>query len=190
MVAKVIPEQRTCLMCPNTFLVGGAGNGSRGKRFCSPTCSGLHGYDRDVKISTPLTVEQRAYLAGMIDADGHIGIYKHDKHSSGSRVILTVSNTDTVLLDWIRDTTGIGTVTLQARGDERNKTTYYWNTSAAGATSVLEQTLPYMIVKRARAELAVEYQEGLKDPKNRASIEWREGYRTEMLKLNKRGPVK
>lgn len=189
MVAKVIPEERECLVCPNTFLVGGAGRGLRSKRYCSPRCAGIAGRKKQAVLCAELTDLQCAYLAGMIDADGHVGIYQHSKNSPSSRLILTISNTDVPMLEWVRETTGIGSVTQQAKGDTRNKPTFYWNTGAEAAASLLKQTLPYMIVKQARAMVAVEFQEGLATLANRADVEWRERYRAEMLRLNKRGPV-
>ena len=188
MVAKVIPEERKCPICPNTFLVGGYGR-PRSKKYCSPRCSGIAGRKKQAVLSSELTDLQAAYLAGMIDADGHIGIYKHSKDGASSRLILTISNTDVPMLEWVQKITGIGSVTQQAKGDERNKPTFYWNTGAEAAASLLAQTLPYMLVKRARAELAIEFQEGLGNLANRANPSWREGYREKMLKLNKRGPV-
>lgn len=190
MVAKIIPEERTCLVCPSTFLVGGQGRGSRSKKYCSPECARRAGYSRGGVLAEDLTVPQQAYLAGMIDADGHIGIYNRaTAKGCGARLRLSVSNTDTTLLEWIQATTGIGSIVPKDKGNARCKPTYEWVTSAEAAASVLKQVIPYMIVKRARAELAIEYQVGLSDPINRADVESRERYRAEMLRLNKRGPV-
>lgn len=190
MVAKIIPETRKCLVCPNTFLVGGTGNGLRSKKYCSRVCAGVGGGKKPAVLSNELTELDRAYLAGMFDADGHVGIYGRNTGPQGyARVRLDISNTDFELLGWIQEITGIGSIQRKRPLNERYKPGGNWITSSEAAVSVLQQLLPYMRVKRARAELAIEYQVGLKDARNRADLAWREGYREKMLKMNKRGPV-
>lgn len=190
MVAKIIPEARKCLVCPNTFLVGGTGNGLRSKKYCSYVCAGVAGGKKPAVLANNLTDLDRAYLAGMFDADGHVGIYGRNTGPQGyARVRLDISNTNFELLGWIQEVTGIGSIQRKQPLNERYKPGGNWITSSEAAVSVLTQLLPYMRVKRDRAELAIEYQVGLKDAARRADVEWRERYRAEMLRLNKRGPV-
>lgn len=188
MTQKIIPEVRKCLICPATFLVGGAGNGSRSKRYCSARCSGF-GVERTAARAKEMSLTQCAYLAGMIDADGSMGIYGSSKSKLRNRLRMTVANTHEVMLDWLVLVTGVGAVIPRPSQGSTFKQQFDWVVTGESATSVLEQSLPYMIVKRDRALVAIEYQEGLKDPVHRADVAWRERYRVEMLKLNKRGPV-
>lgn len=188
MVAKIIPEERKCLVCPNTFLVGGTGNGLRSKKYCSPRCAG-YAVERTATRAKDMSIMQCAYLAGMIDADGSMGIYGSSKSKLRNRLRLTVANTHEVMLDWIVMVTGVGSVIPRPSQGATFKQQFDWVVTGESATSVLEQILPYMIVKRDRARLAIEYQVGLKDPARRADVEWRERYRVDMLRLNKRGPV-
>lgn len=188
MVAKVIPEERKCLVCPNTFLVGGGGNGLRSKKYCSPRCSG-YAVERTATRARQMSVAEQAYVAGMIDADGSMGIYGKAGSRLRNRLRMTVANTHEGMLDWLVRATGVGAVIPRPSQGPTFKQQYDWVVTGESATSVLEQIFPYMIVKRARAMLAIEYQVGLKDPARRADVEWREMCRAEMLLLNKRGPV-
>jgi hypothetical protein len=187
MVAKVIPDERICLGCGNTFLVGGTGRKKRGTKACSQACNGL------VKSTVPgtpanhLTVANAAYLAGMIDADGHIGLYSRGP-SQSLRVHADVSNTDRELLLWIREVTGVGSVNKQKDETATHKASFAWNTSSESAITLLRQVIPYMRVKRARAKLAIDFYTKRQEIGNRIDLSWQEPYRAKMLELNRRGP--
>src|ERR1700729_1787967 len=124
-----------------------------------------------------------AYLAGIIDADGHIALYKHS--TGHPRLVLTVSNTNTTMLDWISEQTGVGKRYLQAKERPKYKATWNWVTGGPAGASVLREIRPYMIVKAERADLAIEYDAGLQADK-RDDLVWRDEQRVKMLALNKR----
>jgi hypothetical protein len=187
MVSKVEPEIRKCLACPNTFLVGGAGNKKRETVTCSWQCRDKVRWVRKGKTCSTLTTEQAAYMAGMLDADGHIGIYKHN--SRYARVTVTVSNTDDPFLHWVKALTGVGSVCLQRKGTATTKPNYQWYCVSHAAVTFLEQILPYMHIKRARAELAIEYHRFLETPEGRLDTDTQLEYREQMLALNRRGPL-
>lgn len=189
MVAKVIPDKVSCLACGRMFLVGGAKNKKRGTKTCSQACNGR------VKQTTPgtpcqsLADTQAAYLAGMLDADGHIGLYcRNDSTKQHLRVHVDVSNTDTTLLLWIKDTAGIGSVNKQHAATVTHKASFQWNATNESAVTLLRQLTPYMIVKRERAELAIEFFTRLQESPSRIDLSWQEEYRQRMLRLNQRGP--
>lgn len=52
----------------------------------------------------PHMVPVAAYIAGMLDADGHIG--KHKTQSGHHRLTLTIDNTYAPLIGWLADQTG------------------------------------------------------------------------------------
>jgi len=188
MVAKVIPEMRWCLVCGKTFLVGGTGNKKRGTKTCSQKCNGqLKNAAKPGTHCHALAVVQAAYLAGMIDADGHIGLYRRSA-TQNLRVHVDVSNTDIALLEWIKQVTGIGSVNKQHAETEKHRASFQWNVANESAITLLEQLLPYMIVKRKRAEVAIEFFSKRQEASDRIDLSWQDVYRDKMLALNKRGP--
>jgi hypothetical protein len=191
MVSKIVPEERKCLVCSSIFLVGGTGNGRREQVYCSWPCRSSAKVNSNGQPPNVLTATQAAYLAGIIDADGHIGIYGHTSKPGATsyyRPHLDVSNTDLNLLEWIKEVVGRGSIHKQRDATATSKTTYYWHCSVGAIAPLLEQLIEFMIVKRARAELVVDFRKRLQDPVLKADKTWQLEYREMMLSFNKRGP--
>jgi hypothetical protein len=55
------------------------------------------------------------------------------------------------------------------------------------AEGLLRQVLPYLIVKKQQAELALDFQDKTKIPEWRANLEWQKECLAKMHELNKRG---
>jgi hypothetical protein len=186
MVSKITTDVKTCPVCSKGFEVGGTGRPPRRTQYCSKICSGTAMANRKVVLPNSLTEAQAAYVAGMIDADGHIGIYKH---SNGQpRIVISVSNTYIPVLTWIKNTTGVGSVGLNQAERSGYKASYKWNSGGPSGVALLRQVIPYMQVKAARAALAIEYQDILADPKKSVDLKLRASYRDRMLMMNRRGP--
>lgn len=131
-------------------------------------------------------------MAGIVDADGHIGIYKHKSQKTGTASLyahLSVVNTNLPLLTWIQDTLGLGSLGPQHKETELRKQTYVWGCVNGAADSVVRQLRPYMIVKADRAELLLDFVERKKDPILKADKTWQQEYRQQMLAFNRRGPA-
>jgi hypothetical protein len=97
-----------------------------------------------------------AYAAGIIDGEGCIGFNKRTDH-----VVLRVSvgNTDPRLMDWLKTTFG-GCVWSEKQSYAPNaKPRFGWELSAKKAEEFLRLLLPYLILKRERAELALAYRQ-------------------------------
>jgi hypothetical protein len=96
----------------------------------------------------------RAYIAGLIDADGAIMalIERHQEKKFGFRVRievkLTQKNPD--ILRWMQSTLMIG-------GIKRNRTTFDWLTRDQKQISFLLRLLhPFLRIKKKQAEMALE----------------------------------
>jgi len=115
-----------------------------------------------------------AYIAGIIDGEGYIGL--KDRISCVSLVV-QATNTDKALLQFIVDTFGgsIGEYAPQAN----RKAAYKWSLCASKAADMLCELLPYLITKKERAHIALK---AASAPLTRA----RE-FAKEMEKLNQRG---
>jgi hypothetical protein len=105
------------------------------------------------------TSEDFAYLAGMIDGEGTITLHRHRQHKRIDwqyRPRVLVVNTHRGVLDSLGQRFG-GKVTIQTR-HEFNKTLFMWRIIAMDDIHrVLTGCLPYLIVKRERAVLMLEF---------------------------------
>lgn len=127
-----------------------------------------------------------AYLAGIIDGEGSIILYKRRDVVA---VMLTVSNTAKKLLDWIADKTDVGAICAQSKETEKRKASWFWRCNADAAESVLQQIRPHLVVKSAQADLALQTQKQLRDPALKADRSWQLECLDKMRALNKRGPL-
>jgi len=90
----------------------------------------------------------KAYLAALIDGEGHIGA------SNGvgyNMLVLQVTNYDKDVLDWACNITGLGTVRRS------NKTLWRWCTSGRQTKQVLAMVFPYMRIKREHGFIAAQW---------------------------------
>ena len=95
----------------------------------------------------------RAYLAGVIDADGCIGIYRN---GTGTKLILQISSSSTKLMNWLVARLGKNIITYQPQNPKR-QLVRNWIIRGSEAKAVLAQVSPYLIIKRKQAKLAIEY---------------------------------
>jgi hypothetical protein len=93
------------------------------------------------------------YLAGIIDGEGHISIYN-------AAANLSVANTHLGLLEYVKETTGHGSITKMAVKYGRASQAYKWMCYSTGIRVIVPRVLPYLIVKREKALLLMEYLEG------------------------------
>ena len=105
-------------------------------------------------------------LAAYIDGEGYIGIL----HTKGQRMKsvryqlkMEVANTDIRLGAWCKERFG-GCLSIQKTRKNRPKERpcYHWIVNSQIAASLLRQCLPYFIIKRDQAEIAIKFQETMK----------------------------
>src|SRR3990167_4063990 len=109
-----------------------------------------------------------AYAAGVIDGEGHIIIYKDDRtknpkyRTKNPTYILIVgcTNTEHEMIDFLADRWG---ASRQTRGRQREnwKRTYEWTIQSDMALNFLKEIYPYLIIKKWKAKLAIEFQNGM-----------------------------
>lgn len=148
---SIVPSYE-CLWCGEQFY-GTKSAGSK-RLYCSRSCQHL-GNCRDESINQ-LRPTDAAYMAAMIDGEGHISVrFRHKDHSNCSRpsVFLGITNTYIPLMDWLIKTTGAGKMYRNCAG--HNKPCFTWKTGTRAAVVILSQVLPYMIEKKSRAEAAI-----------------------------------
>ena len=96
-----------------------------------------------------------AYLAGILDGEGSIMLRRQGR---GMQVCLSVTMTDPEPLQLFRAAFG-GSVIRSSRLTVTHKSVYRWYVGSARAESALRYLLPYLLVKRARAEVALKVRE-------------------------------
>jgi len=106
-----------------------------------------------VKGVRNLTETEKACLAGVIDGEGSVGIYRS---ADGRRIEVQVCNTRFGFIAKIRDVVGCGSIcTRHFHGSlhKGRKPLYqYTMKGSERRLKLLEQVLPYLIVKREKAE--------------------------------------
>lgn len=116
-----------------------------------------HGPEPVSSFPTGRSVEQLAYLAGIIDGEGTVTLVP-SRGSIGSRQpTLFVTNTDWGLIEWLTENFG-GRVQSSQPKNLRYKIKHRW--ILRGYLSVRDAILalrPYLVIKRKRAEEVLTY---------------------------------
>lgn len=102
---------------------------------------------------------ERAYLAGIIDGEGYIAVYRHYQNKSGTfgyRLRVGVTNTDKDLILWLHGKFA-GQFCDGRIGGEGYKPRYDVVWYSSHACKVLKLALPYLKSKKLKAEIAIEF---------------------------------
>jgi hypothetical protein len=149
-------EIRACELCGRSFEVGGHA-AARSKRWCSRKCARVaHATRNPPRILSPVDA---AYIAAFIDGEGTITRWRLVKH----RWKVHVVQKDEAVIRWLQEVTGCGSVRLRTnngaglRNPRRYADLLCWSVHGWTAAAVLRQVLPYMHVKRTRAEEMLTY---------------------------------
>lgn len=104
-----------------------------------------------------MTETEKAWLAGFIDGEGTIYISSSKK---GRELALRVRNTHLPSLDRIKQICKIGHIGPHGGGPGRlgKRKGYEWYATNMQALKVLENVYPYLVTKRAQAEVAIAFQ--------------------------------
>lgn len=129
-----------------------------------------------------------ARAAAFLDGEGSILISRRGKKGShrGHFLRVTLTNTDPRLVIWFKNLFG-GTVITTGKPQKANhRLAYRWMVSCKTASEFIKGCLPYLILKRDQAEIALAFQSTLKGQGNTVTIETfqqRDWYLEEMQKL-------
>jgi len=116
--------------------------------------------DRPVEVEIPPTEIDCAMMARTIDCEGTIVIVNRKQGKRSYPIIrVSVYNCDRGLIDWIAER--FGKTTVQVRRARQQRPNYMWSVSALQAAAVIRQCLPWFLVKRNQADLALEFQDRL-----------------------------
>ncbi|MDP2730270.1 MAG: LAGLIDADG family homing endonuclease [Dehalococcoidales bacterium] len=106
-----------------------------------------------------------AYVAGIIDGEGSISIYRMLSRSSKRRMryslLVTVTNTNEWLIQWLKMSFG-GSICKVIPRQTNWKPQYRWSLSTRQAADFLKLIKPYLHLKRPEAEIAIAFQSRMK----------------------------
>ena len=105
------------------------------------------------KRTNKLDVTEAAYIAGIIDGEGTVTLSKRHRNEN-RQLVISVSNNEKQLLDYLLSVTGVGIITKKRTYSESHSTNYTYKVSNRQALSLLEQISCYLRThKRERALL-------------------------------------
>jgi hypothetical protein len=90
-----------------------------------------------------------AYIAGLIDGEGTVTL-SHRHRNENRHLVVSVSNTDRPLLEYMLNTIGAGKITGKRTAQPHHTYSYNYSMSNRQAISLLEQTGPYLKTYKAR----------------------------------------
>lgn len=93
------------------------------------------------------------YLAGFFDGEGTVGVYRLQ---TGFRLRCSVANTERVAVDVFHERYGGKIRSRHYRNDLKWKPAWIWELDFRNAVVFLEEMLPYLIVKKLQAQIALE----------------------------------
>ncbi len=94
-------------------------------------------------------------MAAYLDGEGAIRIRARNRSHAPSYIELRIGNTDFRLLSWLHKTFG-GRIRQEPRSS-RQKFYWIWDVQRDSAYSILVGCLPYFVMKRDQAEVAIEF---------------------------------
>ncbi len=108
-----------------------------------------------------LTETQKAYMAGLLDGEGCIGVFKQKSSGKmwqfdfGVRVIIT--NTNEMVLIWVKEITGAGCMYKSKKAFKENwSPVHRWQVTAEQARSFIKTIYPYLKIKKDIADIVLQ----------------------------------
>jgi len=108
-----------------------------------------------------MTELEFAYLAGLTDGEGYIGITKTSrKHRNGRfsyQAHISIGMTDHDVLIYLRERTDLGFLYYKPQRQKKHKIALCWWLTAEPCRMLLPKILPYLRVKNKQAEIVLAY---------------------------------
>ena len=95
-----------------------------------------------------------AWVAGIIDGEGYIGIQKMASGSTVYRPFISVKMTDSGPIEKLRALTGVGTVYTEKPTTENRRLVHAWRAQGEVAIQVLRDVYPWLVLKTRQAKIA------------------------------------
>jgi hypothetical protein len=103
-----------------------------------------------------LDPETAAYVAGLVDGEGTITL-SVEHRGERRRIVVSISNTDRSLLEFVRESVGAGRITGKRTYNERHTPSFVYRVTNRQALDLLSQIASYLKTYRAkRARMALQ----------------------------------
>ena len=140
---------------------------------------------RSLKVRKIPTEIDLAYIAGLFDGEGHIGIAlgKRPRITPYQHLLaIGISNAHRGVLDFVGSSFGVGNINQMRKASEGLLAIFSIQMSCLDALHVLQLLQPYLRIKADVCALGIEFQNGITAGRD---TEWREAMRVEIKRLNK-----
>ena len=94
---------------------------------------------------------EKAYIAGIVDGEGTIGLWRHHKNETASPMV-TIANNSLDLLQWIQSKVG-GNICSKKKRQAHHGDSYALSLKQDRAICFLNEIKSYLIIKKQQAEL-------------------------------------
>ena len=101
---------------------------------------------KEVKL---LDQADAAYIAGLIDGEGTVTLSRRHR-SENRQLVVSISNTDRPLLEYVLDTVGAGKITGKRTYQPQHTASYTYTISNRQALALLKQMLLYLKTYKAK----------------------------------------
>jgi hypothetical protein len=102
-----------------------------------------------------LTTAEKAYIAGIIDGEGHVGI---QSVKDGFYLKIVISNSSKALIDWLLERLPNKYVQKREAGHSTNtKDIYNLHISGKDAQELLSQIQEYLVIKKEQCAIALQF---------------------------------
>ena len=107
-----------------------------------------------------------AYMAGILDGEGHFSMYFHERFNR-HHVTVGVMNTSRDLIDWLVNNFGGYVYEHKPKSHKPHwKPCWEWRMKVQEIPGRLPPILPYLVIKRRQAELAISFRETINPSAN------------------------
>lgn len=96
------------------------------------------------------------YLSGCVDCDGSISFNRKDVREASPRT--AIGSTVLFFVAWLKETFGGNYCPNGGKGKFSKKLFWVWQVNGKEATDILERCLPYLVIKKEEAKLAIKWQ--------------------------------
>lgn len=115
-----------------------------------------------------MTELEYAYIAGLFDGEGCIQIIQQSKRRNGRTtpycLSVCISNTDTKVMRWLY--ASLGGVLIDRPGRNGGSCSWSWQTYTNNAATFLEHISPFLVIKRAECDTALEFSQHMQEQKH------------------------
>jgi hypothetical protein len=137
------------------------------------------------------TETEIAYVAGLFDGEGCVSIYYQAEPKNGKvyhNINVRLSNTHEGVLRWVQERFGGALYVNQPGGKGGHRPGFVLQWANKAIPAFLEQMLPYLIIKREAAEIALAFRLLKKNPGRNgldpSVVEKREELRQRLIAIN------